>query len=172
MADISCDIRGSIEFLEKSTTVEEPYFEYDPLTGKVSDGISGQGVAMMSVDILPTELPKESSRHFGDALLPLMEKLIEVKGKSKAKSLHDLGDELPFELVSRLVLSPSSYETAKFWPHWSINDFLLSRTKYASAFTVILLGVTSSPLKYNFWNNHKHTVQCMHFQQRTPNIRV
>jgi hypothetical protein len=41
-----------------------------------SDDVDGEGVLMMGVDILPSELPKEASTHFGDALLPLLPELV------------------------------------------------------------------------------------------------
>ena len=44
------------------------------------DEIADDTVAVMGVDILPTELSVESSQHFGDALLPLLKQMI-VEGK-------------------------------------------------------------------------------------------
>lgn len=123
VADISCDVEGSIEFLEKSTTVEQPYFEYDPITGEVSDDISGDGVAVMGVDILPTELPRESSKHFGDALIPLMERLIVAKGTSKAKTLQDVGEGMPAELANACIAT-QGYLTPAFE---YITEFLKKR---------------------------------------------
>jgi len=88
LADISCDIGGSVEFLEKSTTVEMPYFHYDPLTDGVSDIPMSEGISVMGVDILPSELPRESSKHFGDALMPLLHDIVAV-GKG-----GEVGEEL------------------------------------------------------------------------------
>ena len=80
VCDISCDVNGSIEFLERTTNVDSPYFQYDPILKKeISESISNNGVTVMGVDILPTELPRESSIHFGDALLPVLEKYIDSK---------------------------------------------------------------------------------------------
>ena len=76
LADISCDIGGSVEFLEKSTSVEKPYFNYNPRTDEVSDKIKSEGIAVMGVDILPSELPREASKHFGDALLHLLPEIL------------------------------------------------------------------------------------------------
>ena len=73
IADISCDVNGSIEFLERSTTIDSPYFQYDPISGtEVSSDIGEHGVTMLGVDILPTELPVESSNHFGNAISQLL----------------------------------------------------------------------------------------------------
>lgn len=48
------------------------------------DEIADDTVAVMGVDILPTELSVESSKHFGDALLPLLKQMI-VDGNSFEK---------------------------------------------------------------------------------------
>ena len=41
---------------------------YDPKTDMITDGCSGDGVAIMAVDNLPCELPRESSHEFSDSL--------------------------------------------------------------------------------------------------------
>lgn len=56
VGDISCDVNGSIEFLEKTTSIDRPFFSWNPATNEVSDEIDGEGIAVMGVDILPTEL--------------------------------------------------------------------------------------------------------------------
>lgn len=89
IADISCDINGSIEFLEKTTTVEHPFFHYEPNTGHIYDHIKTQTITVLGVDILPTELARESSQHFGNALLPLLTKIFKSKNN---------GLSLPLEL--------------------------------------------------------------------------
>ena len=60
------------------------------------DEIADDTVAVMGVDILPTELSVESSQHFGEALLPLLKQMI-VDGNSFGK--------LPPALVSVYVLA-------------------------------------------------------------------
>ncbi|KAJ3196917.1 hypothetical protein HK101_007282 [Irineochytrium annulatum] len=76
IADISCDIGGSLEFMSKATTIDKPFFMYDPITGKEHDNTDGAGVQIMSIDNLPTELPLESSEYFGDALFPFVMELV------------------------------------------------------------------------------------------------
>lgn len=70
IGDISCDIDGSVECTVKSTTPDVPAFVWDPLTGVATDGHEGPGVAVMAVDNLPCELPREASEAFSAALLP------------------------------------------------------------------------------------------------------
>lgn len=99
VADISCDVNGSIEFLERTTNIDRPYFQYDPIVkSEVTESISSDGVTVMGVDILPTELPRESSAFFGDALLPVLENYIDLKTGEEASS----PEAVPSELVSVL----------------------------------------------------------------------
>jgi len=68
IGDITCDPNGSIECTHKGTAIEDPVFVYHPKTRTHTMGFDGEGVLMMPVDILPSELPKESSEAFSAAL--------------------------------------------------------------------------------------------------------
>ncbi|MCX6841901.1 MAG: bifunctional lysine ketoglutarate reductase /saccharopine dehydrogenase family protein [candidate division WOR-3 bacterium] len=72
IGDVSCDIDGSIEATVKATEPGEPFFVYEPETGAVRDGVEGEGMLLMTVDNLPCELPFDSSREFGVALVPFV----------------------------------------------------------------------------------------------------
>ncbi|XVF35223.1 hypothetical protein REPUB_Repub18cG0127000 [Reevesia pubescens] len=68
ISDITCDIGGSIEFVNETTSIDSPFFRYDPLTESYHHDMEGNGVICSAVDILPTEFAKEASQHFGDIL--------------------------------------------------------------------------------------------------------
>jgi len=70
IGDITCDINGSIECTHKGTEIEDPVFVYNPYSQKPASGFSGEGILVMAVDILPSELPRDSSIAFADALMP------------------------------------------------------------------------------------------------------
>jgi alpha-aminoadipic semialdehyde synthase len=72
VGDISCDIDGSVQCTVKATTPGEPAYVFDPATGRVSDGVKGPGLCMMTTDCLPCELPVEASASFTEALLPFV----------------------------------------------------------------------------------------------------
>ncbi|HTW90515.1 MAG TPA: bifunctional lysine ketoglutarate reductase /saccharopine dehydrogenase family protein [bacterium] len=72
IGDISCDIDGSIEATSKATEPGQPFYVYEPETGSVRDGVDGNGMLLMTVDNLPCELPFDSSREFGVALMPFV----------------------------------------------------------------------------------------------------
>ncbi|MEA3239759.1 MAG: bifunctional lysine ketoglutarate reductase /saccharopine dehydrogenase family protein [Candidatus Bipolaricaulota bacterium] len=68
IGDITCDIEGAIECTVKATEPDNPVFVYDPATDRAIDGVEGKGPVIMSVEILPTELPRESSTYFSSVL--------------------------------------------------------------------------------------------------------
>lgn len=68
IGDLSCDINGTIEITKKSTTPSEPAFVYDPVSKKISNDLSQNGIAVMAIDNLPCEFPKESSMEFAEQI--------------------------------------------------------------------------------------------------------
>jgi alpha-aminoadipic semialdehyde synthase len=72
IGDISCDIEGGIEATLISTEPDNPVFIYDPFKKTVNLGLTGEGLAIMAVDNLPCELPKESSKNFSTTLKPFI----------------------------------------------------------------------------------------------------
>ncbi|KAH7296234.1 hypothetical protein KP509_26G014900 [Ceratopteris richardii] len=88
IADITCDIGGSIEFVNQTTTSEKPFYRYDPLLNVYSDNLNGSGVFVLATDNLPTELAKEATKHFGDALLPFLPNM--VHSASLSELLHPI----------------------------------------------------------------------------------
>ena len=72
IGDISCDVNGSIECTVKATEPGNPVYVYEPVTGEARDGFEGSGPVIMAVDILPAEIPRESSIDFSRVLQPLV----------------------------------------------------------------------------------------------------
>tara|TARA_R100001143_G_C3361331_1_gene136759 strand:+ start:60871 stop:62166 length:1296 start_codon:yes stop_codon:yes gene_type:complete len=93
IGDISCDVNGSIECTEKATEIEDPVFVYDPGSDSTKMGFHGKGVAVMAVDILPSELPRESSFHFSGALKPFVKQISECNFDDTFEDLQ-LSDEV------------------------------------------------------------------------------
>ncbi|MEO1254319.1 MAG: alanine dehydrogenase, partial [Bacteroidota bacterium] len=70
IADITCDIEGSIPSTKKSSTIEDPIYDYNPSDDQVEQAISDEGnITVMAVDNLPCELPRDASESFGNELL-------------------------------------------------------------------------------------------------------
>ena len=69
VADISCDIDGPVATTIKPSTIDDPIYGYNPQTESEDDFKSNDVVAVMAVDNLPCELPKDSSEDFGENLI-------------------------------------------------------------------------------------------------------
>ena len=76
IGDVTCDPDGSVEITHKGTAIEDPVFVYHPETRKPVMGFDGEGVLVMAVDILPSELPREASQAFSDALIKFLPGLL------------------------------------------------------------------------------------------------
>jgi alpha-aminoadipic semialdehyde synthase len=89
VCDISCDLRGSIEFVYKFMTPDEPFYLYNPLDDRMyftHSEFAFDSVLFHSVDFLPSELPFDASKHFGSVL------------RNHLKALaYDESSSLPFE---------------------------------------------------------------------------
>jgi len=72
IGDISCDVEGAIECTLKCTETDAPVYVYNVRQGSISPGVAGDGPVVLAVDNLPCELPIESSRDFGDVLMPFV----------------------------------------------------------------------------------------------------
>ena len=66
VADISCDIAGPIATTVRPSTILDPIYGYNPETGEESDFMAENNIAVMAVDNLPCELPKDASEDFGN----------------------------------------------------------------------------------------------------------
>lgn len=72
LGDVACDIDGGIEWTVMATQNDEPTFVYNPKTKGAKVGVDGDGVAIMSVDNLPTALPRDASVDFSKALIKVI----------------------------------------------------------------------------------------------------
>ncbi|XP_037495733.1 alpha-aminoadipic semialdehyde synthase isoform X2 [Jatropha curcas] len=86
IADITCDVGGSIEFINETTSIDCPFFRYEPLNDSYHHDMDGNGLICSSVDILPTEFAKEASQHFGDILSQFIGSLVSTTDITKLPS--------------------------------------------------------------------------------------
>jgi len=68
IGDITCDINGSVPTTIRSTSIAEPYYSVDIDTIKEID-LGTKGIAVMAVDNLPSELPRDASEEFGSSVI-------------------------------------------------------------------------------------------------------
>ena len=69
IADVTCDINGSVPSTIRSSTISSPLYGFNPISGKEVDAFDESAVTVMAVDNLPCELPRDASNDFGRALI-------------------------------------------------------------------------------------------------------
>jgi alanine dehydrogenase len=78
IADITCDIMGSVPSSIRTTTFSEPYYDFNRMLDSEERPFSDPShVTIMTIDNLPCGLPKESSVDFGHhiikGIIPLLQ---------------------------------------------------------------------------------------------------
>ena len=99
IADVTCDPEGSIECTHMGTHIEDPVFVYDPIKRLHTMGFEGEGILDMAVDILPSELPREASIAFSQALIPYVPGIIEADFRTSFESI-----QLPSPIKRAMIL--------------------------------------------------------------------
>jgi alanine dehydrogenase len=71
IADITCDMNGSVPSTKKATSIVNPLYDYDPATDSIHPplGSNKRFVTVMAIDNLPCELPRSASEEFGRDLI-------------------------------------------------------------------------------------------------------
>ena len=69
IADITCDIEGSIPTTLRATTISDPWYDYDKSAlAETLPFSSVENITVMSIDNLPNELPRNASEDFSREL--------------------------------------------------------------------------------------------------------
>ncbi len=69
IADISCDIRGPVPSTIRTSSIDNPFYGYDPYGEReVAPFSSDDMITVMAIDNLPGELPRDASEAFGKQL--------------------------------------------------------------------------------------------------------
>lgn len=70
IADITCDINGSIPTTVKSTNIYDPAYDFNPFTKDIEAPFSDpRNITVMAIDNLPCEIPRSASEDFGNQLI-------------------------------------------------------------------------------------------------------
>ncbi len=70
IADISCDINGSVPSTIRATTIIDPFYDWDRFNLCELPAFSDpEAVTVMSIDNLPGELPRDASEEFSGVLI-------------------------------------------------------------------------------------------------------
>ncbi len=70
IADITCDMNGSVPTTKRASSIPDPLYDYDPLSDTEKPAISDpRWITVMAIDNLPCELPRSASEEFGRDLI-------------------------------------------------------------------------------------------------------
>lgn len=70
IADITCDIEGSIPSTKRPATIDDPIYDYNPSDDEIEPALKEEAnITVMAVDNLPCELPRNASEDFGRELV-------------------------------------------------------------------------------------------------------
>jgi alanine dehydrogenase len=116
IGDISCDIEGSMECTMAATSPENPVFVYHPATDDFTPGVAGEGVVVMAVDILPSELPRDASNEFSRVLMSFVPAIASADYSQPLEQL-----DMPPEIKRAMIvyhgeLTPAYGHLAEFLP--------------------------------------------------------
>ncbi len=118
IGDISCDIEGGIEVTVKQSDFENPVYVWEADTGRALNGLRGKGPVIMAIDNLPSALPVEASKSFGDSLLPYVPSLARTDF-----SLDYSKCTIPIELRRATIV----YQGKLTYPYMYLKKYLLKK---------------------------------------------
>ena len=100
VADVSCDIDGPVATTIRPSSISNPIYGYNPTTEKEDNFLNDNVIAVMAVDNLPCELPKDASEDFGKNLivsvLPLLNSNSEILENATICNDGDLTDRFEY----------------------------------------------------------------------------
>ncbi len=68
IADISCDIEGSVPITKQHTSQDDPIYGFDPQKQVLTEPFQPQTIDVMAISNLPNQLPKDASEDFGEVM--------------------------------------------------------------------------------------------------------
>ena len=69
VADVSCDIGGPVASTIRPSKIVDPIYGYNPISETEDSFLQEGNIAVMAIDNLPCELPKDASEDFGNEML-------------------------------------------------------------------------------------------------------
>ncbi|MGQ3014405.1 MAG: NAD(P)-dependent oxidoreductase [Flavobacteriales bacterium] len=103
IADVTCDIEGSVPTTIRPSTIAEPLYGMDKTEFRETEPFAKNSVTVMAVDNLPCELPRDASAFFGKELtakvLPLFIQDNEARTLERATILKNGELTEPYEYL-------------------------------------------------------------------------
>ena len=114
IGDISCDIDGGIECTVKATDPGNPVFTYQPRSDQIQDGFTRDGIAVMAVDNLPSELPRNASIYFSNIFKDILTDLVRANYNKEFDQLELLPGLKNAIIVHKGKLTPQYLYLEKY----------------------------------------------------------
>ncbi|RZS95282.1 NAD(P)-dependent oxidoreductase [Cecembia calidifontis] len=101
IADITCDIHGSVPTTVKASTISDPVYDIDRDSFEILPAFGKQNsISVMAIDNLPTELPRNASEEFGQQLIEnLIPELLKPSSKILDKATIAKEGDLTLEFM-------------------------------------------------------------------------
>lgn len=101
IADITCDIHGSVPTTVKASTISDPVYDVDRDSFEILPAFGKQNsISVMAIDNLPTELPRNASEEFGQQLIEnLIPELLKPSSKILDKATIAKEGDLTLEFM-------------------------------------------------------------------------
>ena len=100
IADITCDVEGSVPITLRATYPHDPTFGWNPATQAECEPYQPNTIDVMAVTVLPVELPADSSQEFGQSLLDEVIPLL-IKGDQN-------------EIIQRATITENGHLTSNY----------------------------------------------------------
>lgn len=85
VADVSADWGGGLQFVKRPSTISDPAFFINQHGEEDASSATKNSTSIMSIEILPSELPEDASAHFSNSSLDYLRTLCQVDdGQSAA----------------------------------------------------------------------------------------
>jgi alpha-aminoadipic semialdehyde synthase len=133
IADISCDLKGSIEVLDSYTTFQEPFFVYEPMQDKkVSnpDNATTEGIIYHANPKLACCLPLDSSNYFSNLLKNYIPEVMNIKydtstrkSSSEVKRCsNEFSESYESKVINDAIVTEHGYIKDKFRAYLTYSD--------------------------------------------------
>ena len=97
ISDISCDINGSIEFLDTYNSNTKPFFIYEPLQMiqvNLVDDATKDGIVFSAIPYLAASFSYDASDYFSNLLFPFLQELVKSQYPHPEKEGFKFSEEL------------------------------------------------------------------------------
>lgn len=156
ICDISADPSGSIEFMDRCSEIDKPFYLYDANENSTTEDLSQNGILICSIDNMPTQLPLESTDMFGNLLLPYISEIMQ------SDATRSVEEENYSPVVDRAIIASNGKLRPDFEKIQELREQRRSvssnRPEGSKSILVLGAGHVSGPLVQHLCSDPKYQV--------------